>query len=194
MDDHRFDELARHVANAGASRRSAMKAFLGAVTGGALTVAGGRGTRAAACRPVGSTCREHATCCSKNCLAASLFRDRRARCGCAAQETFCGDECADLQTDPQHCGVCHNPVETDRNETCCDGNVVQLGTNTNCGSCGDDCTKLGAEFHCAVGPSGLFCTDIPCPPRPTSSHTITPTAPTTVTGLCTITATSTSVT
>jgi hypothetical protein len=186
MDDHRFDNLARHVASAAATRRSAIKALLGAITGGALTLAGNRGSEAAACRPIGSVCREHANCCVKSCLPASLFQDRRARCGCPDQLTPCGNECVDLNSDPQHCGKCGIVAETDRNETCCGGVITQLGTNANCAFCGDNCTNRGEAFHCAIGSSGLFCTDAPCPPQPTSTGTVTPTAPSPITGLCTI--------
>jgi hypothetical protein len=202
MDERRFDELARRIAVDGRSRRSAIKALLGAVVGGALTLAGHREGDAATCRSAGSTCREHANCCSKTCLPASQFRDHRARCACQGGAPPCGsscctgvnpaccpaNECADLDSDPQHCGSCGNVAETDRNEACCGGVITQLGTNTNCASCGDNCTVLGSEFHCAVGPGGLFCTDIPCPPQP---PTVSPTAPGTATGLCTITNTET---
>ncbi len=199
MDERRFDELARRVAVEGRSRRTAIKTLLGAVASGAFALAGHREAGAATCRAPGLTCREHANCCSKSCLPASQFRDRRARCGCQGGSLLCGstcckgvdqgccpgDGCVDFDSDPQHCGSCGNTAETDRNETCCSGVITQLGTNTNCASCGDNCTALGSDYHCAVGPSGLFCTDIPCPPQPT----VTPTAPGTATGLCTITST-----
>jgi hypothetical protein len=195
VDGNRFDDITRAFA-VQPTRRGVLRRFVGAATALAMGGVTATDAGAAACRGEGSTCREHANCCSKTCLPASQFRDHRARCGCEGGVLPCGDSCcsgvdptccpgdgcADLDSDPQHCGACGNAAETDRNEACCGGVITQLGTSTNCASCGDDCTALGSEFHCAVGPSGLFCTDIPCPPQP--SATVTPTGL-----LCTITST-----
>jgi hypothetical protein len=195
MDERRFDEFARQLAVEGRSRRTAIKSLLGAVIGGAIAVTGTRGGDAATCRAPGSACREHANCCFKNCLPASKFRDRRSRCSCEGGALPCGadcckganaaccpgDGCVDLATDPQHCGACGNAAETDRNEGCCNGQITQLGTDTQCAYCGNDCTALGQGYHCAFGPEGLFCTNEACPPQPTTTGTITATGPCTIT-------------
>jgi hypothetical protein len=72
----RFDALARSLAQPGRRRRVLVE-----IAAGALGALGLRGTDAAACRPVGSTCRENANCCSKLCGP----RDRTGRQTCACR-------------------------------------------------------------------------------------------------------------
>ena len=92
--------------------------------------------------------------------------------------TNCGDECADLQTDPEHCGSCNNICEffkagadcvdgvcemgpCDQDWADCnwdpnDGCEVDLNTDEeNCGTCGNPCDPY---IFCLNG----SCEDYPC--------------------------------
>ena len=88
---------------------------------------------------------------------------------CTGRETLCGNTCADLLTDTNHCGVCDRACgsqEICRNARCgpacaksgttlCGDDCVDLSTNmSDCGSCGNECktflpNALGSE--CTVG-------------------------------------------
>jgi MYXO-CTERM domain-containing protein len=89
---------------------------------------------------------------------------------CADTETQCGNECADLFIDPQNCGECGNVCFYDHASPRCSGGSCQmgdchggwgdcnvdsgdgcetrLGTNENCGFCGDVCYFEHAEPLC----------------------------------------------
>lgn len=163
VDSSRFDQFARRIAQK-SSRRSALKTLLGGAIVSAGATFGGSDVEARTCSPGGVICREHANCCSRECGAKDRSGRRICTKACDAGLTNCApDGCVDLQTDPQHCGACGNLAETDRGEACCHGTVTNLGTDTNCSACGDDCaTRPGTEcinFVCRDPKS--------CPPQPT---------------------------
>jgi hypothetical protein len=78
MDDATFDRLAQSWALPGSRRR-----LLAGLVAGAFGLVGLGEAGAAACRPVGSVCREHANCCSKRCG----DKDATGRRRCACQES-----------------------------------------------------------------------------------------------------------
>jgi hypothetical protein len=65
MDDRQIDLLAKQAANG--TRRSLVKASLGAALGGVLALAGRKTTLAGRGRPLGSSCRSDADCASEYC-------------------------------------------------------------------------------------------------------------------------------
>jgi len=84
---------------------------------------------------------------------------------CTGRETLCGNACANLLTDKNHCGVCSRacgsqeicvdarcgPACTKSGTTLCGDDCVDLSWNTShCGSCGNECrtflpNALGSE-------------------------------------------------
>jgi hypothetical protein len=81
LDATRFDALTRALA-APRSRRH----LLGGLAAGALGLAGFRSADARTCSAGGTICREHANCCSSNCLPKDRTGRRRcAECGSPAQ-------------------------------------------------------------------------------------------------------------
>jgi hypothetical protein len=124
MDDCRFDQLTRSIANA-TNRREFLRRLLG--VGGAAVGAlalRSRQTEAARrgfsgpCRPAGTFCAANAQCCTNFCMANLGPGGTCAIC----DARICGDfVCADLQWDPRNCGSC--------------GNVCGAGTTCNMGTC-----------------------------------------------------------
>ncbi len=82
------------------------------------------------------------------------------RCTCAGGKTACGEDCADLQTDDNHCGECATLCSGGTqcqagkcvcagSETLCDGSCVDTSTSAaHCGGCGKAC---GAGQSCTGG-------------------------------------------
>jgi len=73
---------------------------------------------------------------------------------CTGRETLCGNTCADLLSDKNHCGVCSRacgsleicvdarcgPACAKSGTTLCGNDCVDMETNmSNCGSCGNEC-------------------------------------------------------
>ncbi len=127
MDGSRFDALARALAVSGSRRR-----LIGAVVAGTLGVLGLRATEAAACRPVGSTCREHANCCSKRC--GDKDATGRHRCWCqTAADCPAPDQCHDATCTEGVCGTtpltgqaCDDGDRCTVNDTCVAGACVAV--------------------------------------------------------------------
>lgn len=76
-DGSRFDALTKSLSVPGTRRR-----LIGALAAGMLGMVGLRRSDAAACRPVGTICREHANCCSGLC--GPNDATGRRRCACRA--------------------------------------------------------------------------------------------------------------
>jgi hypothetical protein len=149
MDGNRFDNLSRALSHA-ASRRSAIRAAVAAVVGGAsLAAVGNASAVAIVCRAPGQACSRNDQCCSAYCEQRRTAPARtRNKCQCPAGNTICGNDCADLQTDERHCGACGNACGA--GETCCNGACRDLDTDMNhCGSCGKRCS--GAFHICEDG-------------------------------------------
>jgi hypothetical protein len=66
---------------------------------------------------------------------------------CAGRQTQCGSVCADLQSDPSHCGNCDRPCDVAGGQVCLNGTCrADCGSLTNCsGSCVDLSTN---PEHC----------------------------------------------
>ncbi len=87
---------------------------------------------------------------------------------CRSNETMCSDDCADLSSDPSHCGGCGNAcasgevcasgscqVSCPGSQTECSGACVDVQTSLDhCGACGTAC---GAGEVCSEGSCGLSC-------------------------------------
>jgi hypothetical protein len=85
VDGNRFDELAKALGGS-ASRRTVLRALVGAAGAGILGVigwGGGRGDAAETCRNGGEVCRKHGDCCSGTCGP----QDRTGRRRCVAVPT-----------------------------------------------------------------------------------------------------------
>lgn len=183
MDGARFDSITKVLAGA-QTRRSALKAMAAAMT----VSLGARLHRveAANCRPNGAICRKPGDCCDQIC--GPKDRTGRQRCGCdvgfvpvngacCPQANACGDvcldapcgqgltccasdsACVDLKTDPQHCGACDTPVDVDRGEVCCLGDICDANE-----ACETDPTNTSMSYCLAQ-------------PTATSTSTATPTSP-----------------
>ncbi len=84
---------------------------------------------------------------------------------CPLGKENCGGYCADLSSDPQHCGKCFHACqpgevcgggqcldECPEGYTECGGGCVDLLTNPeHCGACDRACRKPGAEGECVLG-------------------------------------------
>lgn len=108
MDGHRFDAWTRRFATV-ATRRGLLRGAIGGGVATALSVfTSSRDSAARLCSAYGTTCREHATCCSNRCE-----RDARGRkvCQCQVGTMPCRGECVDpgsYQSDLLNCGACGN--------------------------------------------------------------------------------------
>src|SRR3954447_14903133 len=96
MDDRRFDDLTKSIAESG-SRRDILKR-IGKGVGLGLGIFGplgavlwSRGSDAALCREAGRTCRENADCCSALC--GPKDATGRRECTCPPRTTPCGGNC-----------------------------------------------------------------------------------------------------
>lgn len=133
MDRSRFDALTRSLAQPTATRRTALRAGIGALIA-AIGVAGVSGSaEAATCRANGGICRKHGDCCEGFCGAAD--RTGRRRCGC---------------TTDAECGV-----NTDcASYACVEGSCTEmLATGTE--MCGDTCSQSCCYGVCCE--AGLLC-------------------------------------
>jgi hypothetical protein len=142
---------------------------------------------AATCRPDGAICRKGGDCCTEFC--GPKDRTGRQRCGCdgdlvpvngtcCSPANVCGDvcldapcglgltccasegACVDLLTDPQHCGACDTPIDTDRGEVCCSGDICNAQdictpnpTNTSMSYCQAQPTGTGTNTATATNSS-----------------------------------------
>jgi hypothetical protein len=174
MDDLRFDQFVRSLANA--SRRRLLITLAGT---GAAALAGARAT-AAECRPPDRLCREHANCCWEIC--GPKDASGRRRCVCPPGLIACGDTCVDPQTDPANCGgcgavcaapSCHAPIcanglcdsvpDPQQNGLACDdGDLCTTGDHCQNGACVStpvDCSQFADACHtsaCDPGSGNCF--------------------------------------
>jgi MYXO-CTERM domain-containing protein len=103
--------------------------------------------------PGSEPCAPHLTCVSGACVCAN------------AGEIDCGTACADLQTDPAHCGSCASPCAAD--ETCQAGTCVPEAPGPDAGAdAGDagDATELPCCNDCAEGCPGCRAAGAPDDP------------------------------
>ena len=68
MDENRFDDLARSVADENSSRRGVFKLLGGAAVGAAALFGGVKQASAVTCRTPGNVCSKDADCCSGSCI------------------------------------------------------------------------------------------------------------------------------
>lgn len=163
MDGSRFDQLTKTLAQ-GTSRRRVLQGLAGAIAG---ALAGGRLADSQAACPAGSVPAAGGRCICKNSGRPPVngsCTSGGGPGGCGAGQTLCGATCVDASSDPANCGACGRPCAptnnatgvaclagqcwvascapgfADCNATGFDGCETQLGTNQNCGACGDACT------------------------------------------------------
>jgi hypothetical protein len=75
--------------------------------------------------------------------------DSACTCACARGAAACGADCADLHSDPNHCGACGHACSDAEGEMCCNGKCVAALTDVNnCGACGHRCRR---GEHCDQG-------------------------------------------
>ncbi len=157
MDDVAFDRLAQSLAQSGSRRR-----LLAGLAAGTLGLAGLGRADAAACRPVGSVCREGAGCCSGNCGPKDRTGRRRCQCGAdadcpvpdACHAASCTDGACgvtatvDVATDPAHCGGCGRACPA----------VANGAPTCSAGTCGVECDngyfEANGACHAQVGFGG----------------------------------------
>jgi hypothetical protein len=65
---------------------------------------------------------------------------------CADDEACCGETCANLQTNPNHCGQCGR--QCGNNQNCCNGNCISKSNRNNCGQCGNNCEEQPTTVCC----------------------------------------------
>jgi hypothetical protein len=165
VDGSRFDALTLRLA---VSRRGALRALVAAA---GATLLGRLDAEAAACRAPGSTCREHANCCSRLCGPKDATGRRRCQCQTAADCPTPANTCLKPTCTA---GICSNPVQPD-NAPCDDGDPCTGNDHCQAGICvgtplagfledcvahTDCCAGLvcGFEGHC-VEPAGGPCDD-----------------------------------
>lgn len=103
--------------------------------------------------------------------------DSDGGCSGSCNQTCCGNECVDIETDEEHCGFCTHPCHPgfecvdgrcacDRDDDCqgrpcCDGKCVDTTSDPdNCGECGNACDS-GCCLSGACGQKcGENCVDI----------------------------------
>jgi hypothetical protein len=137
MSDRKLDELSKALATT-TSRRQMLKVLAATAVGGAVSLAGARGARAARCRKVGQLCRANFECCDFFCP------PNTGRCACPPGENLC--------TKTKRCIRC-DPEATFDPDTCqC---ICPEGTT----QCGNECCS-GGEECCPGGYYGPTC----CPP------------------------------
>jgi hypothetical protein len=106
--------------------------------------AGPDGKPRCACKSEGIACDGDAQCCSGQC--------RNQTCtACPPNTVFCPDGCADLQTDPRHCGSCDRAC--DAGQRCVGGACVCDGTSCPRGCCAKDgsCQRGTSDQACGIG-------------------------------------------
>ena len=158
MEDQRFDSLSRRL-GAGLSRRRALGALLGALAGGVALTDDAAARRRETCRAGGQQCTRDGQCCLKRCVQTGNARDRGNRCACPAGQTICGTRCVNLQDDERNCGACGRRCK--KNEQCCGGRCIALGTPDNCSGCGDVCAPGDS---CVDGICTSTCGGVQCEP------------------------------
>ncbi len=100
------------------------------------------------------------------------------RCRCRAGRTRVGEECVDLSSDPDNCGVIGNQCDGDTvcaggmcRASCpigtqeCDDACVRLTTDpAHCGECGNQCdrTEFCSRGSCTAYRAGTGCVTCPC--------------------------------
>jgi hypothetical protein len=168
MDDQCFDRLVQSLARPGTRRR-----LLAGFAAGALGAVGRHRAEAAACRPVGSVCREGANCCSRRCGDPDLAGRRYCRCqgaaDCPAPDACHAATCTagvcgvtatvDFATDPHHCGGCGRVCPTDPHGTAtCAAGVCGLACDDGYFEAGGTClppqpfgAACAASSQCASG-------------------------------------------
>lgn len=188
MDGHRFDELVR-LAGSSWSRRSLLRGLLGAIAAGAaVTIGGNLSAHARTCNTAGRACREHADCCSRNCLGPN--RNGRRLCAATPPTNSCKPAGGTCTLDGNCCdrpcyqGTCRFvPIgqlctaDKDCSSNSChpedDGSYCS--PNTPGGACrvAADCTtNLCTSGHCACATAGATCTSAAdCCDRPCDANT-----------------------
>ena len=162
MDGERFDAITRRLA-AGASRRGALRLLAGGALGGLLARLGPQEAAAthAGCRHNGASCARAGQCCSGRCDSGTCRPCTKAgQCPQPAnpcQRAVC--------TGTGRCALRDKPTGTacGEGQVCCGGVCTVLGTNANCGGCGESCERTcqactGAGT-CAAANEGAPCSD-----------------------------------
>jgi hypothetical protein len=156
MTEHRIDQIARALALR-LNRRLLAAGLAATVLGGG--VHGAAAAPAAArnrCRVDGSACTRGSQCCVGQCATGrDIPRRQRHRCGCYPG-VLCNGACADITTDPDHCGGCAIACDPAVADTCTDG-ACTCGDGPACTGgrpCDDGVCLCLADSDCAGGASG----------------------------------------
>lgn len=100
------------------------------------------------CKSEGIACDAPSQCCSGDC--------RNGNCtACPPNTVFCGDGCANLQTDKQHCGSCDKACDT--GQRCQAGTCVCDAQSCPTGCCDQDATCQRGTSDGACGDGGATC-------------------------------------
>jgi len=102
-------------------------------------------------------------CCGDLDCDSTMFCNSFGVCECHWSEypDHCGQYCADLANDPEHCGFCGTncTLSTDGYTACCSGQCKKLsGDSFNCGACGTRCDAIDPSALCCNG----LCKVPPC--------------------------------
>ncbi len=119
------------------------------------------------------TCCTLATCQPGQCGSPSDGCGGILHCGgCGAGETCCAGECANLESDPKHCGTCGNACPAGPEQGCCNGECAELCYEVGFGCCPTGKSCCGSvccpDGDCCDGAecceAGQTCCDSSCCP------------------------------
>jgi cysteine-rich repeat protein len=148
----RLDDLARDLASGTISRRTALRRL----AAGALGIGLAAAPSALAEELERGSCPKNRRCGKKCC--AKGAKCKNGKCKCKAGKTKCGKECADLTSDPKHCGTCDNTCDPGR--ACVGSQCEQCSESEECPQPDFDCQlKVCADGFCGTtqAPAGTEC-------------------------------------
>ncbi|MGI9254075.1 MAG: Dickkopf N-terminal cysteine-rich domain-containing protein, partial [Thermomicrobiales bacterium] len=179
MDQRSFDRLARLLGRA-TSRRSGIKAALGAALGLGAIDASARGATDRHSRPAtegpategpcgsgsrkDNVCKKNSQCCTGICELATgkKNKDKKGRCRCLANGKTCGQDkncCSSSVCFKGVCGDCRRKNQTcDESTDCCGDAICFSGS---CQACRTSAQTCSADADCC---SGNRCIDGTCAP------------------------------